>query len=1017
MVVIVGFIFIIILETTSMLRIGIIEADSTHIEVCKRALDDARQVGKCGSEPVTLVNDSGCDISRMAIGTANAAKMVVTSQMQGGSDGPIEGLISSRCAEESREIGRFAYFWKVPVISRVGVGSPDVFDNTYYPTVVQVPNLSIIAMGLALKKFMDVMGQTDIVLIGPMVTTKELPPLTYALNLFFTGYSSRSPSSGSLPTPSFGINVTAYVEVDSQNAATVTEASKRLRSPTKMIAVDAGMGDSLSTMLSSLGLVELGGQSYFILLLCPIIAPLCTKSAQSVIHSANLIVLSPYYPDSDAINSKFESQFQGGSYSQNALLDFYATYNACFGFCFGLNPFKVAYIAHSVSAARCTVFGCTDATLETVDDSAWSQSRDSKPSSCFYAGGCTSILPFIAGGLALLLIIGVAVLIYAIQRKKRLDVYRMHWRIPKQQLKVIENKQTTAWSKRRVLQAYALIGTNKAEFISLKQLKKISWDKYELEFIFELKRLNHDNLTNFLGISYNEVDRFYLCHNLVERGTLEDYINDLDFQLDNTFRSAFLRDILKGIQYLHKSAVGFHGLLSLQSVLIDTNWVLKLTNFGIVNLLNKAIEREQLKMIEIIPLTTYMTAAPENLTDVSYGRTYPHGSAVGDIYSFGMILYHILFRLAPFDRTTLSPKEILEEIKKRNLKPIVENTLPEERPLVDAMEQCWQRNPELRPKLRQLSQVFSTVFQASQGNLIDQMRRMNDKHALNLENLVAQRSAELAIAREETERLLHEMLPPSIAKKLKAQEPIEPRNYDSATVLFCQLVDFSVVLSKFPPNQVIDYLNQVFTTFDNIIRNHDAYKVETTGETYMVASGVPNENENRHVFEISEVALEFRESSYNYKVENFPDWKLQLRIGYHCGPIAAGVIGAKAPRYCLFGDTVNFASRMQSNCAPNQIQMSEATAMMLMKVEKYTLTKRGIVKVKGKGDVNTYWLNEHVAAPTTSSFHSQVSATPQVPNQSEPLPKISNAMRSQLLSTDTLTDQPPPDPLPSPTTV
>lgn len=89
--------------------------------------------------------------------------------------------------------------------------------------------------------------------------------------------------------------------------------------------------------------------------------------------------------------------------------------------------------------------------------------------------------------------------------------------------------------------------------------------------------------------------------------------------------------------------------------------------------------------------------------------------------------------------------------------------------LVEAMEQCWQKNPELRPKLRHLSQVFSTVFQASQGNLIDQMRRMNEKHALNLEKLVAQRNAELAVAREETERLLHEMLPPSIAKQLKVR--------------------------------------------------------------------------------------------------------------------------------------------------------------------------------------------------------------------------------------------------------
>lgn len=113
------------------------------------------------------------------------------------------------------------------------------------------------------------------------------------------------------------------------------------------------------------------------------------------------------------------------------------------------------------------------------------------------------------------------------------------------------------------------------------------------------------------------------------------------------------------------------------------------------------------------------------------------------------------------------------------------------------------------------------------------MRRMNDKYALNLENLVAQRSAELEIAREQTERLLHEILPPyilffliifnliysilrSIAKSLKANEEIQPRSYESATVLFCQLVDFETILNKLLPNQVIEFLNSViFIIFFN----------------------------------------------------------------------------------------------------------------------------------------------------------------------------------------------------------
>ncbi|GMS99198.1 hypothetical protein PENTCL1PPCAC_21373, partial [Pristionchus entomophagus] len=183
---------------------------------------------------------------------------------------------------------------------------------------------------------------------------------------------------------------------------------------------------------------------------------------------------------------------------------------------------------------------------------------------------------------------------------------------------------------------------------------------------------------------------------------------------------------------------------------------------------------------------------------------------------------------------------------------------------------------------------------------------------------------------------------------------------EAATVLFCQLVDFGLLVEKTSAVYTISFLNDVFNRFDEIIKAHDAYKVETTGETYMVASGVPNENDGRHVFEIADVALEIREKTYAYKVESVEDYKVRVRIGFHCGPIAAGVIGIRSPRYCLFGDTVNFASRMQSNCPPNQIQTSEITAVRLMENKEYDLVQRGIVKVKGKGDVNCYWLNEHI---------------------------------------------------------
>lgn len=194
--------------------------------------------------------------------------------------------------------------------------------------------------------------------------------------------------------------------------------------------------------------------------------------------------------------------------------------------------------------------------------------------------------------------------------RKRLDAYRMHWKIPRTSIKVIENKQSsvkgkgasteaaTLSSKRRQIQAYALLESTKAEFIAMKHLYHIRWTKEDLNFLMELKRVNHDNLTTFIGICYNDGDKFYILHNLIERASLEDYVFDMDFKLDETFKSAFLRDILKGLMYLHKSPIGYHGMLSLANCLIDANWVLKLTDFGITNLLNKLIENNNLRVIE-----------------------------------------------------------------------------------------------------------------------------------------------------------------------------------------------------------------------------------------------------------------------------------------------------------------------------------------------------------------------------------------------------------------------------------
>lgn len=151
--------------------------------------------------------------------------------------------------------------------------------------------------------------------------------------------------------------------------------------------------------------------------------------------------------------------------------------------------------------------------------------------------------------------------------------------------------------------------------------------------------------------------------------------------------------------------------------------------------------------------------------------------------------------------------------------------------------------------------------------------------------------------------------------------------------------------------EAVNRLNTVFTAFDEEIISPLVYKVETVGMVYMAVSGAPDINP-LHAEHAADLALRITKK---VKALNLQD--VAIKIGIHSGPVVAGVVGLKVPRYCLFGDTVNTASRMESSGEEFKIQVSSYTADKL-KNKGYILESRGYVKVKGKGDMETFWLLE-----------------------------------------------------------
>lgn len=148
----------------------------------------------------------------------------------------------------------------------------------------------------------------------------------------------------------------------------------------------------------------------------------------------------------------------------------------------------------------------------------------------------------------------------------------------------------------------------------------------------------------------------------------------------------------------------------------------------------------------------------------------------------------------------------------------------------------------------------------------------------------------------------------------------------------------------------------MYICLDSIITNYDVYKVETIGDGYMVASGLPLRNGDRHAGEIASMALHILNQISKLEIRHRPGERIQLRIGIHSGQCVAGVVGLQMPRYCLFGDTVNTASRMESSGAASKIHISQATFALLENIGGYQCEERGVVQIKGKGEMRTYWL-------------------------------------------------------------
>ncbi|XP_006831546.1 PREDICTED: guanylate cyclase 2G-like [Chrysochloris asiatica] len=506
---------------------------------------------------------------------------------------------------------------------------------------------------------------------------------------------------------------------------------------------------------------------------------------------------------------------------------------------------------------------------------------------------------------------------------------------------------------------YAPVGLYQGNHVAIRYVSEQAeaWIKKPavLQEIRLMCDLRHDNIVPFFGVCM-EPPNICIVTQYCKKGSLKDVLGNSGIEMDWIFKLSFAYDIANGMLFLHSSTLRSHGHLKPSTCLVDGRLQVKLSGFGLWTL--KYGRTDQNYNERRTAYSELYWTAPELLR---LPEAPCAGTPKGDVYSFAILMRQLIYHqdCGPFDDVNAQPSEIINRIQNPMAAEPLRPSLSEEKDnenILAMVRACWDESPEKRPTFLCIKKVLREASPKGHVNILDSMVNKLEVYANHLEEVVEERTNQLTEEKRKVEKLLAKMLPSFIGEQLIAGRSVEPEHFDSVTIFFSDIVGFTKLCSLSSPLQVVKLLNDLYSLFDNIIKTYDVYKVETIGDAYMVASGLPIRNGLQHADAIATMSLHLLSATIHFQIGHMPEEKLKLRIGLHTGPVVAGVVGVTMPRYCLFGDTVNMASRMESSSLPLRIHVSQSTASTLLALGGFDLQKRGTIEVKGKGEQTTYWL-------------------------------------------------------------
>ncbi|XP_027013905.2 atrial natriuretic peptide receptor 1 isoform X5 [Tachysurus fulvidraco] len=327
------------------------------------------------------------------------------------------------------------------------------------------------------------------------------------------------------------------------------------------------------------------------------------------------------------------------------------------------------------------------------------------------------------------------------------------------------------------------------------------------DLLTELKRcrdLSHQNICKFVGACLDSPQPVILTE-YCPKGSLQDILKNDSIKLDWSFKCSLMLDIVKGMDYLHHSPIHSHGRLSSSNCVVDSRFVLKVTDFGLSEL-------RHADTVDHWSLCVFHPALLWRAPEILRQTVRANGTQKGDVYSFGIIAQEVVYRRGPFyiPNSSLKAREIVELVKEGSCRPL--------RPHVDASEcedgvealllSCWSERESERPDFSSLRTTVKKMCPSGE-NIMDDLLSRLEQYACNLEEVVSDRTAQLQEEKKKAEALLTQMLPRSVAAQLIAGRTVRAETYDCVTVYFSDIEGFTAMSASLTPMQLCLYITDL----------------------------------------------------------------------------------------------------------------------------------------------------------------------------------------------------------------